>query len=359
MREDKAREAELLNTLKMLSPGTPLREGLDNVLKSRTGGLIVIGDSEEVLKIVDGGFSINSEYSPSYLYELAKMDGAIIISSDAKRILYANTQLIPDPSIVTLETGTRHRTADRVAKQTDATVISISQRRNIITVYKGNIKYVLRDPSIILAEANQAIQTLEKYRVALDQAMNNLSALEFEDLVTLYDVTVAIQRTEMVIRIAREVEKYIYELGNEGNLISMQLSELTNNVDVDGSYLIKDYHVSSEEYDHAKARQDIENADDDELLNLAFICKILGFSGDMEILDEMITPRGYRMLSKIPRLPMPVISNLVKTFGDFQCILEASPGELDGVEGVGEARIRMIKDGLKRLQEQVLLERHI
>ena len=359
MKEDRIKEAEFLNTLKMLSPGTPLREGLDNVLKSRTGGLIVIGDGEEVLKVVDGGFSINSEYSPSYLYELAKMDGAIIISSDMKKILYANTQLIPDPTIPTAETGTRHRAADRVAKQTDATVISISQKRNIITVYKGSIKYVLRDTSIILAKANQAISTLEKYRMALDQAMGNLSVLEFEDLVTLYDVVIAIQRTQMVIRIAKEVEKYIYELGNEGNLISMQLNELVNNVDVDGEYLIKDYHTSNEETDYIKAGQCISEMDDDELLDFTSICKILGYHGDMEMLDEMVTPKGYRMLSKIPRLPMPVISNLVKSFENFQLILEASPYELDGVEGIGEARIRMIKDGLKRLQEQVLLERHI
>lgn len=359
MKEERQREVEFLNTLKMLAPGTPLREGLDNVLRSKMGGLIVIGDNQEILSIVNGGFSINSEYSPSYLYELAKMDGAIIISSDLKKILYANTQLIPDPSIDTEETGTRHRTADRVAKQTNAVVISISQRRNVITLYKGSMKYVLKDTPIILAKANQAIQTLEKYRSVLDQAVNNLSALEFEDLVTLFDVTTAIQRTEMVLRIVREVEIYISELGNEGNLIRMQMSELVNNVKKAGMYLIKDYHISSNDIEQHEAQWTVSAMADEELLNLTFISKTLGFHEDVEILDELITPRGYRVLSKIQRLPPSIIENLVRSFGNLQSILKASTDELDGVEGIGEIRIKTIKDGLKRLQEQVLFDRHI
>jgi len=356
--KDRPKDAELLNTLRMLAPGTPLREGLDNVLRAKTGGLIVISDSDEVLKIVEGGFFINSDYSASCLYELAKMDGAIIISSDLKKILYANTQLIPDPAIPTVETGTRHRTADRVAKQANVVVISISQRRNIITVYKGYTKYVLKDASIILAKANQAIQTLEKYKSALDQAMNNLSALEFEDLVTMYDVSLSIQRTEMVLRIVSEVEKYICELGNEGRLVSMQVNELVNDVEMDGLYLIRDYQFY-DNTDFKECQLAICRMTDDELLDLAGVCKSIGFSGDSNILDEPITPRGYRILSKIQRLPMSIIENLMRTFGNLQKVLNASIEELDRVDGIGEVRIKTIKDGLKRLQEQVLLDRHI
>lgn len=356
--QDRLRGMEFLNTLRMLAPGTPLREGLDNVLRAKTGGLIVIGDSEEILNIVEGGFYINSDYTPSCLYELAKMDGAIIISTDLKKILHANTQLIPDPSISTFETGTRHRTADRVAKQTNTVVISISQRRNVITVYKGSTKYVLRDTAMILAKANQAIQTLEKYKSALDQAMNNLTALEFEDLVTFYDVAVAIQRTEMVLRIVREVEKYICELGNEGRLVSMQLSELINNVEEDGEYLVRDY-ASCKDDKYKEYCTSIASMADDELLDLPSICKAIGYPGDIGVLDESIVPKGYRILNKIPRLPTVVIVNLVKKFGDLQNILKASIEELDSVEGIGEVRIRNIRDGMKRLQEQVLLDRHI
>ena len=138
----------------------------------------MLSDKDEVLKLVDGGFAINSDYSPAYIYELAKMDGAIVIVSDLKRILYANTQLMPDSNVPTYETGTRHRTAQRVAKQTSSVAIAISQRRNIISIYKGDIKYVLRESSIVLGKANQAVQTLERYIAVLDRVINNLNILK-------------------------------------------------------------------------------------------------------------------------------------------------------------------------------------
>lgn len=351
-----AKEIELINVLKMMAPGTPLREGLENVLRAKTGGLIVIGDEEEVMKIVDGGFYINSEYNPSYIYELAKMDGAIVVSSDLKRILYANTQLVPDPSIPTTETGTRHRTAERVAKQTGNLVISISERRNVITVYKGNLKYVLRDTSIILTKANQAIQTLERYKSVLDEVMANLSALEFEDLVTVYDVSTAVQRNEMVMRIVYEIERHIAELGNEGRLVSMQLDDLVDRVEEDGIRLIRDY--ADEQKDANDVIKAIKSMSSDELLDLSVICKTLGYSPDA-MLDTMVSSRGYRLLSKISRVPQAVIENIVKTFGQLKNVIKASIEELDTVEGIGEARAKAIKEGLKKMQEQVILNRPI
>src|SRR5690554_6132055 len=221
----------------MVAPGTSFRDGLDNVLRSKTGALIVIGYSPEVMQLVDGGFSIQCEFSPNYLYELAKMDGAIIISEDLSQILYANTQLIPDSSISSSETGIRHRTAERVAKQTGRLVVSISQRRNVITLYQGNLRYALKDIGVILTKANQAIQTLEKYKVVLDQALINLGATEFEELVTLHEVSNVIQRLEMVLRIKYEIKKYINELGTEGRLVSMQMEELIANLDAEAHLL--------------------------------------------------------------------------------------------------------------------------
>ena len=216
----KKEEAVITEVLKMIAPGTPIRDGLENILKAKTGALIVIGDTKEVLDLVDGGFQLDVEYTSSRLYELAKMDGAIVLSSDTKKILFANAQLIPDYSISTSETGTRHRTAERVAKQTGAIVIAISQRRNIITVYRGDKKYALEDISKILTKANQALQTLEKYKSVLDEAIINLNALEFNDLVTIYDVAIVIQKIEMVMRITNIIEKYVIELGQEGTLCS-------------------------------------------------------------------------------------------------------------------------------------------
>ncbi|SDC21200.1 MULTISPECIES: DNA integrity scanning diadenylate cyclase DisA [unclassified Candidatus Frackibacter] len=363
--------------LKFLAPGTPFREGLENILRAKTGGLIVVGDSEEVLGIVDGGFNINSELTSARLYELAKMDGAIVLSSDCKRILCANAQLVPDPSISSMETGTRHRTAERVAKQTGELVISISQRRDIISLYKDEQKYVLEDIRVILAKANQAIQTLEKYRSVLDQTLNKLSALEFQDLVTISDVTTVLQRTEMVLRIGKEIERYINELGTEGRLINMQLEELLANVKDEGILLIKDYITQSqldlEEDVEEEAKEEIEdsivspeeildNISDfasDDLVSLTTISKKLGYGGNMSVLDLSVSPRGYRLLRKIPRLPMPVIENLIKAFDNFQEVLNASIDELDDVDGVGEVRAQAIKEGLKRLRDQALLEQRI
>jgi len=349
---------ELVRSLEMVAPGTPLYEGLENILRARTGALIVLGDSEDVMEIVNGGFRIEADFHPAALYELAKMDGAIILSSDASRILYANTELTPDPMIPTFETGTRHRSAERVAKQTGAMVISISQRRNVVTLYEGDEKYVVRDVSVVLAKANQALQTLEKYRSVLEQALINLSALEFEDLATLFDVATVIQRAQMVSRIASEIERYIIELGSEGRLVKMQLEELMDELAGEGKLIIKDYYVP-QELTAEQIWSSFSDWSSEDLLDLVMISRALGHTQNVNALDTSITPRGYRILTKIPRLPMPVIENLVDTFKELPEILNASIEELDDVEGIGEIRAKAIKKGLRRLHEQMLLDRHM
>ncbi|GKU27756.1 DNA integrity scanning diadenylate cyclase DisA [Clostridium folliculivorans] len=349
-------DKEIKNILKIVGPGTQLREGLENILRAKTGGLIVLSNTEEVMKIVDGGFTINSDYSPSYIYELAKMDGAIVISSDLKKIICANAQLVPESAIQTFETGTRHRTAQRVAKQTGMITVAISQRRNIITIYKGELKYVLRESSVILARANQAVQTLEKYVAVLDRVINNLNLLEFQDLVTLFDVVTAIQRTEMVMRIVGEIERYIVELGNEGRLISMQLNELIKNIEQDGILLIRDYCKVN--MDHNEIYKDMQKLSQEELLDLDMIGKLLGYVS-VPMIDTLISPRGYRILNKVPRIPATVIENLIKHFKELTAILDATTDDLDQVEGIGEARARAIRNGLRRIKEQVSLNKQL
>lgn len=349
-------DEEIKGILKLMSPGTALREGLENILRAKTGGLIVIGDNEEVMNIVDGGFNINSEYSPAYVYELAKMDGAIVLSSDLKRIIYANTQLVPDHTLSTYETGTRHRTANRVAKQTGNIVIAISQRRNIITIYKDDLKYVLQESSVILARANQAIQTLEKYVNVLERVINNLNLLEYQDLTTIFDVVTAIQRTEMVMRVVEEIKRYIVELGNEGRLISMQLSELIRFIERDGILLIRDY--CKEDMDYNEIYSDIQRLTAEELVDLDLIAKLLGYSS-LSLTDTLISPKGYRILFKVPRVPVSVIENLVKHFKELKFVIEADTNALDQVEGIGEARAKAIRSGLKRIKEQIYLKNEI
>lgn len=345
--------------LRMVAPGTPFRDGLENVLRAKTGALIVVGYSPEVMEVVDGGFSINSDFSPSYLYELAKMDGAIILSEDVKRILYANTQLIPDSSIPSIETGIRHRTAERVAKQTGKLVVSISQRRNIITLYQGSLRYALKEIGVILTKANQAIQTLEKYRAVLIQGMTNLTASEFEEQVTLYDVVNVLQRIEMVLRIKMEIKRYINELGTEGRLISMQLEELVSNTEEDAWLLLKDYARDNGDDKVREILVQLKKSTADELLDAHHLIRLLGYPTTSAIQDESVSPRGYRVLSKIPRLPNVIIQNLVDTFQYLPHVMMATIEELDDVDGIGEVRARAIKEGLKRIQEQVFIDRQI
>lgn len=354
--EVKYLDETFLQTLKMLSPGSMLQTGLENILRARTGGLLVVGDHPEVLALCNGGFRIDAEFSPSALYELAKMDGAIILSHDAKRILLANTELTPDPATPTTETGTRHRTAQRVAKQTGALVLAISQRRNIITVYKGDIRYVLRDVSVILTKANQALATLERYKNVLERALSSLSALEFEGLATVHDVVTCLQRSLMVDRVANEIELYVAELGTEGRLVSMQLEELMLNIKDEGALIVKDY-IAPEKADMAdEVMESLAQWSSEELLDQQQVARALYLGGSNVNLDSAVIPRGHRILHKIARLPTAVIDNLVQRFGNLPEILNATIAELDAVEGIGEVRARMIKEGLRRLREQVLLD---
>lgn len=359
MSKDENKRDVMSQLLQMVAPGTPFREGLENVLRAKTGGLIVVGYSPEVMDIVDGGFSINCDFSPNYLYELAKMDGAIILSEDIKKILYANTQLIPDSTIPSTETGIRHRTAERVARQTSKLVVSISQRRNVITLYQGNLRYSLKDIGVILTKANQAIQTLERYKVVLDQSLTNLGASEFEELVTLHDVTNVISRIEMVMRVKTEINKYINELGNEGRLISMQLEELVGNTELEARLLLKDYVRELTEDKVKEALHGLKRLSSDELLDLQHMYRLLGYTHTNAIIEEIVSPRGFRVLNKIPRLPSIIIANLVEKFEYLPHMMMATIEELDEVDGIGEVRARAIKEGLKRIQEQMFIDRHI
>ncbi|MBR3673838.1 MAG: DNA integrity scanning diadenylate cyclase DisA [Clostridia bacterium] len=347
---------QMIEILKLIAPGTPIREGLENILKAKTGGLIVIGDSKEVLEIVDDGFSIDVEYTPAKLYELAKMDGAIVLSGDLKRILLANTQLIPSSDILTNETGTRHRTAERTAKQTGELVISVSQRRNIITLYKGNYRYVLEDTSKVITKANQALQTVEKYKKVFDSKLNILNEYEFNDIVTLENVIISIQRAEMVMTVAEEVNKAIYELGEEGRLLQMQLDELVGDMELEELLIIKDYMVPNKKKTPEDILKEIKQITHEELLKPQEIAKILGYE-DFDNYDEVgVFTKGYRVLNKIPRVPANIVENLVKSFKSFQHILAADIPALDDVDGIGEIRARTIKQSLKRMQEQFIFD---
>ena len=337
--------------LKLIAPGTPIRDGLENILRAKTGALLLITDNNDVIKeIVDGGFYINEEYTSSKLYELAKMDGAIVLSGDLKRILFANAQLIPSREIETRETGTRHRTAERTAKQTGELVISISQRRNIITIFKGDFRYILEDTNAVLNKANQGIQTLERYRKVFDNRLSILNEYEFNDIVTLKNVIDVIQRAERVRRIADEIKNQIYELGVDGRLVSMQLEELIGGLEKEEMQLVKDYLVA--ESTSEEIIEHLENLGHEELMKQSTIAKLLGYESFENYEDLAVYPKGYRILNKVPRMPSSIVDNLVKSFKSFQHILVADINDLDKVDGIGEVRAEAIKQYLRKMQEQ-------
>lgn len=354
LRKDK--EDNITKILKLIAPGTPIRDGLENILRARTGALLLITDKTDVLKeVVDGGFTINEDYTSSKLYELAKMDGAIVLSADMKKILFANAELIPSSDIPTVETGTRHRTAERTAKQTGELVISISQRRNIITIFIENERYILEDTEVVLNKANQAIQTLEKYKKVFDSKLNILNEYEFNDIVTLENVLSVLQRAEMVMQIVDEIEKQIAELGDDGRLVDMQLEQLIGGIEKEEELIIKDY-LLVEDKTPKEIKEEIGNLSYEDLLKEQNIAKILGYDIFSDFDEAYVYTKGYRILNKIPRMPATIVDNLAKSFKSLQHIIDATIEELDNVEGIGEVRARNIKSSLKRMQEQFVFD---
>lgn len=350
----------LLETLAHVAPGTELRDGLERILRGRTGALIVLGYDKVIESICSGGFTLDVEFSATRLRELAKMDGAVILDHAGNRIRKAAIQLLPDASIETSESGTRHRTAERVAKQSGLPVISVSQSMHIIALYIAGIRYVLEDSDVILGRSNQALQTLERYKSRLDEITGTLSALEIEDLVTVRDVAAVVQRLEMVRRISDEIAGYVIELGTDGRLLALQLDELTGGIGPDRELVIRDY------LDPGRKSRTVESIfmelaelDSVELLDLGRIASIIGLQDSGESLDAAVAPRGYRLMSKVPRLPPAIVDRLVEHFGSLQPLLAANIEDLLAVEGVGDQRARAVREGLSRLAESSILERYV
>ncbi|MEV5410919.1 DNA integrity scanning diadenylate cyclase DisA [Thermopolyspora sp. NPDC052614] len=344
--------------LAAVAPGTALRDGLERILRGQTGGLVVLGYDASVEKLCSGGFELDVEFSAPRLRELAKMDGAIVLSCGDHRIVRAAVHLVPDPGIPTDESGTRHRTAQRVSRQTRFPVVSISKSMRIIALYIDGVRHLLEESATILSKANQALATLERYKLRLDEVTGALSALEIEDLVTVRDMSAAVQRLEMVRRIADEIEGYVVELGTDGRLIALQLDELVAGLDEDRVLIVRDY-LRAGPRRYADALHDLDRLSPAELLDLSAVAEVLGHNASGGSLDGSVSPRGFRLLAKVPRLPTPVIDRLVDHFGTLQKLLAASIDDLQSVDGVGEARARSIREGLSRVAESSILERYV
>jgi diadenylate cyclase len=358
MRADPRKDKTLLSALKQVAPGTSLRSGIDDIIRAELGALIVIGDPNDLAFLFSGGMRLDLPMTPQLLYELAKMDGAIVISRDTKKLVYANVQLMPDPAIPSDETGTRHRTAERVAKQTDALVVSISQQRETVTVFIGDLRYQLGEISDTLARTNQALGTLETYRSRLDQGLTRLTALEFQSAVVLDDVLVVLQRAEMTTRMAEEIERNCVELGDESRLIRMQLDELMEDVPREKAAVVYDYERSGDPAASSTALERLSRLEYTGVLEFDELAALLGYQ-DTNPLDYTVQPRGYRVLSRIPRLPDSIIRHVVRDFESLDAVIRASHRDLEAVDGVGSVRAREIREGLRRLQEHNLVDRYL
>ena len=352
------RSEALLAALRLVAPGTQLRDGIERIIQARMGALIVVGAGPDVLSVCSGGFLLDAEFSPQRLSELAKMDGAIILTGDCQRIVRSNVHLVPDPNIPTAETGTRHRTAERVARQIEVPVITVSEDRTEVAIHVRGLKRAIEPTPRVLARADQALQILERYKVRLDAVSASLSALEIEDLVTVRDVATVLQRAEMVRRIAEEIEGYVIELGADGRLVMLQLEELVGGVEEDRRLVAKDYYQSSGGFVLAGVMRLLADLEDEELLDLNLVAGVLHLDPEIGI-DGALQPRGFRLLHKIPRLPELVSDHVVDRFSNLQKIMRAGLTDLTEVEGVGEARAKAIKEGLSRLAETSILERYV
>lgn len=348
-----------MRALEMVAPGAELRQGIDNIRLSRSGALIVIADDDDVSVLYSGGFKTEIDNTPAMLYQLAKMDGAIVLSESATKINWANVQLMPDPTIHSEESGTRHRTAERVSKQTEALVICISAKRDVVSLYVDGAKYILEEIPTLLSKANQALATLDKYRVRLDQVSTRLTALEFEGSATLHDVLTVLQRAEMVTRMSVEIERYIVELGIEGRLIEMQLEETTEGVTREKGDLVRDYVAQVPEESAPLVLNGLTSLSHQDLLDFGCLAELLGYDRKLNTLDHPVTPRGYRALGRIPRLPQQIVANIAREFGDLHDLLAAGDEELEAVEGVGEIRAKDIVEGLRRLHDTNIVDRYL
>jgi len=357
-REDPRLDPKVLSAVARIAPGTELRQTIDDIIRSKEGALIVIGEPSDLAFLLSGGMRLDQPFTPQFLYELSKMDGAIIVNSAVTRIAHANVQLMPDPTIPSNETGTRHRTAERVAKQTEALVISISQQRETVTVFVGQSRYQLQPIADVLAKTNQALATLETYRTRLEQVLTRLTALEFQNAVMLDDVLVTLQRAELTTRMAEEIERACVELGEEGRLIRMQLEELVADVPDEKAALVYDYHAEGGAERTREGLEALAGLPYNQLLEFELLA-VLGYPASVNPLDHSTSPRGYRVLSHIPRLPDAVVKRVVSTLPGLEGIVRASQRELEAVDGVGAVRAREIREGLRRLQEHNLMDRYL
>lgn len=334
----KATEDEIYTFLKTLAPGTNIRTALEGILKAGKGALIVV-ESDKLVSLMDGGFRVNCRFTPQRLVELSKMDGAIILSKDLKRITNANVLLTPDSKIKSSETGTRHKAAERTSKHIGGLVIAISERKHEINVFYKNVKYNLKSTDEVLRKANEQIQILEKHREIFDSHTEKLNTLELKNYSSLHHAINVIQKGRLIQKIAKDLKKHIIELGNEGTLLKTRLKELTSGVEKETDLVIKDYT----KLDLKKSRILLESLSYDELLESENILRVLAH----ESLPQAHSLKGWRILSKTS-LQDAEIAAIIKEMGTLGKIIHSNSLTYSFL--LGEEKARAFKAEIEKIK---------
>jgi len=340
-------EKERLEILEKTAPGTPLRQAIDLVVQLGKGGLIVVAEREVISPLVVAGFELNTPFTPQAVAELSMMDRAVVVDPGLRTILYANAHLAPDPSIPSFETGTRHRAAEQTARQLGCPVIAISEERRRTTIYLGDWKHELQDPMTLLSQASQALLILDRYRAELNELLTELGPLEFERRVFPYHVALIIQKIVQMLELEEELKRIFLELGTYRELPQRQLRGLMRGVREELELIVLDFQ-KDQERPVEEVIQGILKMSVEDRLSPEAVLKHLGF--DEDDLEKPLSSRGYRLLHKIPRLPMPVIERLVREFGSVDQIERQGRRQLQRIKGVAEVRARAIKAGLRRFK---------
>ncbi len=333
-----------------LIPGQPLRNGVDLIADKKTGALIVIGTSAKLEKISSGGVSLNScSYTPEMMSELAKMDGAIIVDSSVNNILKANVHLNPSDDIATSQTGTRHRTAERVSVETDLSVVAVSEESSTIKVFNGNNVNELEESSIIFGRVNESLQSVDRTRRRFDDAVLELGELEIENTLTNQQVLEVIQRGELLGRLSQQVRKEASDLGEDSGLVMIQIDSLESGVRNTLDLVLKDHLPGKRFRNINKAVDEIANLTYEELNTIEHLGSVLF----MESLDEVSVSKGYRVLARLPGLPDNLHDSLIQKFKNLPNLLNASTDKLFEVEGIGRNRAQQLREYFDTLLKNV------
>lgn len=324
-----------------------MRHALDRIIQQGKGGLLVLGQNAKVNSASSGGFKLtNAQFTPARLSELSKMDGGIVLDNGWSEIIAANVHFIPDGSIETDETGARHRTAERLAKETETPVVAVSEGRRVATLFYGDQKIELAAPTEVAAYVNQELQSLERLRSRLDEAENRLSRLEVTGLASYRAVVTVVQRAELVDRLGSVIRDRTRTLGDEGRIATLQLNDLLAGVVSTEELVLQDYIKPLRSGSVPRAVERLEDLSDPDLDDASRVAKELGFSD----LDDPAEPRGHRLLSLVGRLPDSVREDIVRHFGSVTRLLRASEEQLIAVEGVGETRAKQLLNFFHRLE---------